>query len=212
MNPQYPEQNPYDFIMNPNQPPPKRMLDVNSKNGFILKISLIVGGVVLLMIAVAIGLNMLTGSKTNTEDLKLLAQTQQELIRITGSAEGGNGIRDQPLKNSNTSIRLTITTQQATLLKYLEAHGAGMKDKQLGLKANTKTDSQLSQAQATSTYDIVFRQVIQKSLTSYAQEVQTSYNNAPAKDVRDYLKKSYDQTQLLLQQLPTDGTTTTADL
>lgn len=209
MNPQYPEQNPYDFIMNPNQPPPKRVVDLNGKNGFLLKIGLIVGGVIVVMIAVAIVMNMLTGSKTNTDDLKLLAQTQQEIIRVSSAAQNGNGIRDQALKNFAATAQLTTATQQSELVTYLAQNGAKMNVKQLGLKKDTQTDTQLSQAQATSTYDIAFKQIIRRSLTGYASEIQTNYNNASAGDVRSYLKKSYDQTQLLLQQLPADSTTST---
>ena len=207
MNPQYPEQNPYDFIMNPNQQQPKRAVDLNGKNGFFLKIGLIVGGVIILMIGITIAMNMLTGSKTNTDDLKLLAQTQQEIIRVSTSAQNGTGIRDQALKNFAANTQLTLATQQAQLVSYLEQNGAKMNNKQLALKKDDQTDATLAQARATSTYDIAFKQVIKSSLSTYASEIQTNYNNASAADVRTYLKKSYDQTQLLIQQLPADTAT-----
>lgn len=209
MNPQYPEHNPYDFIMNPGQPQPKRAVDLNGKNGFLLKIGLIVGGVIILMIAVAIAMNMFAGNKTNTEDLKLLAQTQQEIVRVSASAQTGSGIRDQALKNFAANTQLTVASQQTQLVTYLAQNDAKMNNKQLGLKKSSETDTTLKQAQATSTYDIAFKQVIKSSLTNYANEIQTNYNNATATDVRSYLKKSYDQTQLLLQQLPGDTATAT---
>lgn len=209
MNPQYPEQNPYDFIMNPNQPAPKRPLDISGKNGFALKIGMIVGALIIIMIAASLLINLFTGNRTNTADLQALAQSQQEIIRVAQVANGGSGLRDQSLKNFATNTQLTVATQQTALLAYLTKHDAKMSPKTLGLKKDDQTDKQLAQARATSTYDIAFQQIAARQLANYSNELQTNFNNATEKDVRSYLQESYQNVQLLRAQMPTPSNTTT---
>lgn len=205
MTAQYPDSNPYDFIMNPAAPPPKKPLGLGGKNAFLVKIGLIIGGVVVLMIGAAVLLNMLTGSKTNTADLVDVAQTQQEIIRISTQASGGNGARDQALKNFAINTQLSVTTQQLRTLSYLASQNVKPKSKELGLKQSAETTKQLTNAIQTSTFDSVFRQIIATSLDSYASDLQKYYNNSSSNTVKALLKQDYEQIQLLKAQLPTSS-------
>jgi hypothetical protein len=203
MTAQYPDNNPYDFIMNPASPPPKKPLGLGGKNAFFVKIGLIVGGVVIAMIAIAVVINMLTGSKTNTADLLDIAQTQQEIIRISAQASGGSGARDQSLKNFAKNTELSVTTQQLKTLSYLASQNVKPKSKELSIKQNAETTKQLANALQTSTFDSAYRQIIQTSLDSYSSDLQKYYNNSSNTTVRGLLKQDYEQAQLLKAQLPT---------
>jgi len=211
MTAQYPDNNPYDFIMNPNAPTPKKPLGLGGKNAFFVKIGLIVGGVIVLMVGAAIAINLLTGSKTNTADLLDIAQTQQEIIRISTQASSGSGARDQALKNFAKNTELSVTTQQLKTLSYLSSQGVKPKAKDLALKQSAETTKQLANAVQTSTFDSAYRQIIATNLDSYASDLQKYYNNSSNTTVRKLLKQDYEQTQLLKAQLPTSSSSSTTN-
>lgn len=204
MNPQ--EHNPYDFIMNPAAPPPKKRLQVGGPNALMIKIGLIIGAVIAAMILVTVLINLFTGGKTSTDELRLLAQTQQELIRVASTGE--SDARNQNVKNFAKNAQLTITSQQVKALGYLASKDVDMKEKELNLKLNAATDKQLEQAEQTSTFDNVFLQVMQQSLESYSNELQTLYGSTSNTTVKKLLKDNFDQTQLLRQQQPSSVSTT----
>ncbi|MGF7229144.1 MAG: hypothetical protein ACQR33_04125 [Candidatus Saccharibacteria bacterium] len=205
MNPDYqPEQSPYDFIMNQNKSAPKKplnLVDPSSKNGFLLKIGFIVGGVVLFMIITAIGVNLLTSSKTNTTDIVSLAETQAELVRVTGTLAAGQA-NDQTVKNVATNTALTLSTQQQKTVAFLATKGVKLTTKQLALKKDSTTDTQLQAATASSTFDTVFTQLLRKQLSSYTDDLQTYYKNATNTTVKTLLQQDYAQAQLLEAQIP----------
>ncbi len=204
MNPQQdPSGNPYDFIMNPGQPQkagPGKLLSVGGGNSFIVKLVMIIGGAIVLMIAVAILVNVLTGSKTNTTDLVTLAQTQTEIARVAG--EGAAQGTTDATKNVAISTQLTISTQQAQLSKYLASVGKKVSPKDLGLKKNAQTDTQLTEAQANSTYDLVFGQVLTNQLNGYESMLKQYYATATSNTVKSLLATDYQQAQLLVEQIP----------
>lgn len=207
MHPQ--DNNPYDFIMNPAAPPPKKRLPIpgSNSNPFLVKIGLIVGGVIILMIVATVVLNLLTGGKTSTEEFRSLAQTQQEVIRV--SAIGDNDARSQSVKNAAKSINLSVTTQQLKTLSYLSKNDVTMKEKELELKINADNDKKLDEANQTSTFDSVFLQVMRGVLESYGNELKQMYDGTSNTQAKQIIKEDYEQVQLLSQQLPTNATITT---
>lgn len=207
MNPQ--DSNPYDFIMNPAAPPPKKRLPVptTGPNAFLVKIGLIVGAVIVLMIAVTVAINLFSSGKTSTEEFRSLAQTQQEVIRV--ATAGDDDARSQAVKNAAKSITLSVTTQQLKTLNYLAQRDVTMKDKDLELKLNADTDKTLDQANQTSTFDSVFLQVMSKELEAYSNELKTLYGTTSNAAAKKILKDDFDQTQLLREQLPTSTTVET---
>ncbi len=202
MNPQQdylgPNHNPYDFIMNPGKPP---------KKGFsaglpplALKILLVLGGVFLVMVLVAIVLSFGSSKSIGKAELIGLAQTQQEIIRI--SDEGASAAVQQTTKNLATTAVLAIQTQQTQLLTLLEKNGIKTDDKQLALKQDANTDLKFKEATATSTFDTTFSQVIEEQLRAYAVTLQAYYNKTGSKSQRDMFGTDYTQAQLLLSQVP----------
>src|SRR5688572_24960275 len=81
-----PPGNDYNFIINPEKPKKKGLLNDESGNSFIAKIVLLVGGAVALIVVLTIGVNLLFGGKSNIDMVVGLTQQQQEIVRI--SAEG----------------------------------------------------------------------------------------------------------------------------
>jgi ribosomal protein L33 len=209
MNPQNSDQNPYDFIMNPNAPAPKKPLGLGGKNAFLVKIGLIAGGAVVLMIVIAIVVNSLTGSKTNTADLEALAATQTEIVRVAAQGTGGSSSATN-VKSLAISTQLTILTQQETTINYLSTKNIKLNSKKLSANKNAETDTKLQAASNSSTFDTVFVGVMKDQLASYLSDLETYYKNSQNSDIKAILKTDFQQTQLLQQQIPSTTTITSS--
>jgi hypothetical protein len=193
-----PQGNSYDFIMNPGQKPKKRF-SIGGGN-FVMTIALIVGGALLFMIILVMILNAFGSKKVSTGDLVTMTQVQNELIRI--SDQGARTGTQQVTKNLATTIQFTIQTQQKKTLDFLAKNGKEVGEKELKLKQNASTDQQLTSAKTTSTFDLVFSQIMQNELTTYANDLKQLYSRSPTKTERDLMSGYYEETQLLISQIP----------
>ena len=162
--------------------------------------TLIIGGGIAVLIVVVLLVNLVFGNKTNFSGIIALAQTQQEIARVAN--EGKQGLGDQAIAGAAINTRLSMITQQQNLVSYLGIHRQKIDSKRLALKKDAKTDKQLQQAKATSTFDIVFTQVMRQQLTDYAGALQTAYKSAPGNEARKLLATDYQQTLMLLKQWP----------
>lgn len=198
---QYPspsQGNPYDFIMNPGKPP-KKALGLGSNN-FVFTLVLIIGGAVLFMILLAVILNAVSGSSLSKSDLISLTQTENELSRV--SQQAATTATQQTTKNLAVTIEFTMNTQQKHILQFLANNNVKVGAKDLKLKQNATTDQQLASARATSTFDLVFSQLIQDQLESYANNLKNLHSKAANKTESDITSDYYEQTQLLISQIP----------
>jgi hypothetical protein len=200
----HPEQEPlpqhnYDFILNPQQAPKKRLNLPFGGDSFFAKVAFIVGGALLLMIVLAVIINLFFGGQTNVDKLVSVTQSEQEIIRL--SAEGGNAT-SQPVKDAAVTTRLSVTTHQKQWLAFLARHGRELKNEQLNLKEDPTTDNKLKLAQQTSTFDTTYITIMRSQLEAYADELRTAHSGMSNKADRDLLSTQYDEVQLLLKQWP----------
>ncbi|HKU19157.1 MAG TPA: hypothetical protein VJP80_07900 [Candidatus Saccharimonadales bacterium] len=203
-----PAGNPYEFIFNPPKPPKRsgRMgMGSVSSNSWGVKIAFIVGGAALVLVILAIIVNLTLGKRTNTAELILITETQNEIARV---ATQGVNADDQLVRNAAVSTQLTVTSQQQTMLAFLQGRGKKVSTKTLLLKRNASTDKQLTAATAASNFDPVFTQTMVGQLNSYASSVKTAYNNAVNTTERALLANEYNQTQALIKQWPSPQQTT----
>jgi hypothetical protein len=195
---QPPSNNPYEFIFSPQQAPKKRSF--NPANNFGMLLGIILGGAVLLMIILAIVASMLGGSKTKVEDLVAVAQMQNELIRI--SDQGSSDAVQQSTRNLAVTAEYTMNSQQVQTTTYLAKNGREVDEKELALKQNARTDQQFSTAKTTSTFDLVYAQVMQNELTVYANNLKQLFTTSQSKEQKQMLSAYYEQTQMLISQIP----------
>lgn len=190
--------NPYEFIMNPGKPP-KKKIGLGGGN-FMFTLILIIGGAIIFMIILAIIANSIGGSKFSKSDLIGMAQTEQELSRVSQAAS--TNATQQTTKNFAVTIQFTMITQQQRVLALLKKNGVKVGTKELALKQNATTDQQLASAKSTSTYDLTYSQLMQTQLTDYANAVKTLNGKAASKAESDMTSDFYTQTQLLISQIP----------
>jgi len=190
--------NPYQFIMEP--PKKQRLPSVGiSGNPFIMKLLLIVGGGVAVLIAIALLVNIFFAPKTNLDDLVSITETEQEIIRVAGL---GQVASDTSVKDAAISAKLAVTTQQQAWLTFLAQNGKKVNATELNTKKNATTDTQLTQAKATSSFDGTFKTILRTQLEAYGVMLKDASDNASDSKEKTMLQAHYSQVQLLLQQLP----------
>ncbi len=199
---QPPQTNPYEFILSPEKPPKKPFSPLGGSS-FAMKLGLLLGGAVLLMIIIAVGASLLSGGGSgNSAATRLsLAQTQQELIRI--SAQGTTDARQQTTRDLAVTAQYTLISEQQKTLGLLTTGGKKPpKDKELNLKQDATVDQQFTSAKATSSFDRTFATVMQKKLTEYADTVKQMQATTKSQIEKDLLTNYYQDAQLLISQIP----------
>ncbi len=191
--------NPYEFILNPEQP--KKAKKVGGMgNRFMRTIIFVVVGVAVFFILAAIVINALAPKRISDKDLIGLAQTQAELIRISNQA--ASQATRQTTRNLATTVQYTMSTQQKQVLEVLAGMGVEVAKKELALKQDATTDQKFATAKSTSTYDQTFTEIIQTELTGYANSLKALNELAATAEDRDRMGDYYQQTQLLISQIP----------
>lgn len=199
MQPQSAPTGNYDFIINPEKPTKPGGLGAVGKDPFIMKIIVLVGGALVVMAVLALIMNFVFGGKTNVETIVALAQTEQEIIRL--SAEETKAV-DQGVKNAAVNTGLSVKSHQQKWLAYLSKHSREIKKEEMALKRDAKTDLKLKTALQTSTFDATYTTVMRSQLTSYAATLKSAYEGESSKQQRDILTAQYKDVALLLKQWP----------
>ncbi len=191
--------NPYEFILNPEQPKKSKKVG-GLGDSFIRTIIFVVAGVAVFFIIAAIVINALAPKKISDKDLIGLAQSQAEMIRISNQA--ASQATRQTTRNLATTVQYTMSTQQRQVLEVLGGMGVKLAKKELALKQDATTDQKFTTAKATSTYDQTYTEIIQAQLTSYASSLKALNDLAKTTQDRDRMSDYYQQTQLLISQIP----------
>jgi len=191
--------NHYDFIMNPEKPAKKPSLTGFSGNSFWIKIVALVVGALLIMAVIGVGASLFIGNKTNLQDIVAITQTEQELVRLS---DQGRGASDQSVKNAAINTDVSLKSQQNVWLSFLSKRHRKVKPAELSLTKDLTTDTKLKAAQASSTFDTVYTELMRTKLTAYAASLKTAYNKAANPTQKSLLANDYNQTALLLKQWP----------
>lgn len=210
MNPEQPSgsgipgpANQYDFIFNPPPSSPQKSSGNSPlskvKNVLGAKFWYVIGGagaLIVILFALAI---VFSGGNGATASAINIAQVENEIIRVANEGRAATG---QNVKNLAISVKLTLTTQQKEWLVFLQKNGETLDVKRLGAKENPQTDKLLTSAKQTSTFDLVFVQTMQNQLKTYSQTLDSAYSKTTVKTERELLRKHFEQTQLLIEQIP----------
>ncbi|MEJ0072728.1 MAG: hypothetical protein WDN27_01400 [Candidatus Saccharibacteria bacterium] len=166
-------------------------------NGFLLRIGIIVGIVVVLFIIAAVVISSLA-PKGSTPGLTAVAERQQEIIRIATAAE--DQATSQDTKNFVTNAAVSITSSQQSVITYLGKHGTKLVPKVLALDQSSQTDSTLASAATANNYDSAVAQNLTTQLQTYQSLLQTTYNQTTGTQAKALLKTCYSGAAQLLAQ------------
>lgn len=198
MNPEQPGSNPYDFITTGKKPPKSGLS--GASDPLVMKLVFVIGGAIILVIIVVLLVSFIFSGRTNLNDLVVLAETQQEIVRVANQDTG----QDTDINVSGAAIntKLTVITQQQNMITFLNTHRVKVSQKQLDLKKSTQTDKTLLEAKATSTFNTTFTQIMRGQLQDYAVALRKAYAGAASTKEKTLLATQYNQVQLLLKQWP----------
>ena len=173
-----------------------------SGNGMGMRIAVFGIGIVLLIVIFATIATLMKGP-SNVPNMKVVAQDQAELIRVTTLAtqDQSNDISQNTTLYFAMNTNLTISSAQQKLLAFLSAHGAKLSNATLALKTNNQTTQALAAAAASSTYDTTFLTAMQGDMSTYMSDLKIAYAASKNTQEQQLLKTDYQSAQLLSQEL-----------
>jgi len=195
---------PYDFIMNPEQPK-QHKASLPGGNSAAMRAVFIAGGLLVLLIVFTVIKGLLGGS-SNLDSFVAVAQDQQELIHLATNADQQPDLSTTN-KNFTATAELSLGSAQSQLIKYLSTNGTKVTAKQLALKISSQTDARLTTSAAATTYNQTFKEIVNDKLTTYVTDLQQTYNHTSGNKGKALLSDQYQQAQLLITQLNSSAST-----
>lgn len=197
--PHTPSPSDYEFILNSQKP--GRGIRVGRSGGGIKKLWWVVGGLIVVLLVVGlISLFSRGNSGANIDLLTKTAQQQTEIVRVANLALAQTGA-SQETQNLATNSALTVSSDLTQLKQYLSKNGHALKDKQLLAGKDSTTDTKLTAANTSGTYDSVYSQVLKDQLTAYQTTLQEAYKATTGPTGQKLLSNAYDNAQLLAKQV-----------
>ena len=201
----YPQQNytpnnpnDYEFIVNPQQAPKKKLLGGSS---VAVRIGIVLGGIFLLLITFVIIRNVLTSGSSNKTALVAVVSEQKELVRLTTNMLLKGAPLNGKTKNVAITTELSVGSARTELINYMAKNGQKVDQKKILYPISALNDKQLKAATASGNYDAAANDVLRVQLTSYQADLKTAYNKTSGDVGREILNRQYDAASLLLKQL-----------
>lgn len=208
---------PYDFFLDqPKRQVPTNPLSVAGKRYGIggggptgrglNKFALIIASAVAVVVILGIG-SLLLPKDTTSPQWFAIAQRQQEVIRVCAM---GSKAKYQTTRNFAITCQTGVTASQRELLAYMNKAKLAYESKQIGLRADPKTDAKLKTAASSSTYDDVFREIAEQQLNIYNRSLTTLLGTTTGVNGREVLAKNQRSAELLLKMVADDTDKTIA--
>ncbi len=186
-----PEQ--FDFITNPVQPKrPGLFSPGGSKER---KLMLIAGGLGVLTVVILLFAVLFGGNGSDADKLIVLAQKQQEIIRVAGLSDSKNSTNET--QNFAQTSLLTVSSQQQGLIAQIKKTKK-VSTATLGRAKNTKTDDTLNAAKSNGRFDDIFVETLKSELAKYQESVKSTYDSISDSTSKELLNNDYDDISLLL--------------
>lgn len=164
-----PQQNQYDFILDPKNNSKGPQLLQNPKNKIIVSVIF----VMVVLIIIIIGINIITsiGKQSNDDILEVYAY-QTEIIRV--SELGLDSINDPTLRGQVATLSSFIKTDSSNTRSFLSKNGVELKPELVASKKNTSLDEELERASAINRFDEIFSKELDELIASYKSSLRLS--------------------------------------
>lgn len=202
MQPQQPYNNPYDFIVNPEKPSRRPLLNLNGTS-MAMRIALITGLVVVIIIVMIVLGSLFSSHGSNVTNMTAVAQDQTELIRVATEAtqSQSNYISQTTTLYFADNCLMSITSENQQLMSFLTSNGVKLSTATLALKQNSRTDAALQAAADSSTYDTAFLTAMQGDMNMYTSDIKVAFAASTNPQEKQLLSTEYKDAALLNQQL-----------
>lgn len=185
---------PYGFIMNPEKPSRPPLVNLNSSS--MLQRALVFGGLVIFIIILLImGMNFLNRS-SNAQSEKLLdvVMSQNEIVRISSSAQ--EKITDKDLLYRAINTQISVDSSKQELIAVLSKRKVKVDDKKLAKGQNSENDSLLVQGEQSGKFNEAYEKLLDKQLSDYQTLLQNAYDGSSTAE-KEIIQKAFNQIKLL---------------
>ncbi|MCA9328157.1 hypothetical protein KC959_00135 [Candidatus Saccharibacteria bacterium] len=191
-----PQQNPYDFILDP-QAPKKGpgLAPTDGKKRLVLIIGFLAGVAVVLIVGVSILFSL---GKANNDDLIRVRARQVELGRIIEIGLKNSTDADQ--RNRLTTLQATLATDQAALSDLLSKRSVEVTKLQLAAYEDSDRDAELETARQNGKLTDTLSAVIAELSSQYYKELKGSLAEATTDTEKSILQTSIDNLELVSQE------------
>jgi hypothetical protein len=193
MPPQTPESSQSDFDF---------MLKQQSQNQSSGKLSnlgkpakILVAAVLALAIAIGAAL-LLGGSDSNSQQVLDLMAQNQEIVRVSEAQE--QKFKDANTKDFSATTQAVLASQKFQMGDYLNKSGVKYNEKQLAVKKNSSTDTQLQTAAQNNNLESAYLTYLKTSLTAYSNSLSQAFQAADSQTLKGTLQSAYSSLQTLL--------------
>lgn len=187
--------NPYEFIFSEKHQPKQGLFSGASMTK---RIMVIVGGLVVLAVLAAILMSLFVPKDTSLEKLTSILQEQEEIVRVADLSSASAANVD--VKNLAVNVSLSVGTNSTSLQTYLTTHKVKITKALLATKQDSKTDTLLTNAKSTNTFDHTAAQTLQSLLVTYRSDLNTTYQDVKGTNARKELLNSYKNADLLITE------------
>ncbi len=156
-----PQQNPYDYLLNP-PTAPRKQRPLFSGGNKVVKVVFVAVVLVVVLIAYSVFSNL---TKTNYDAVVRLAERQQEIVRVSNL--GLASAQDPATRVYVSTIASTTQSEQYATVAFLSKKQIKVSPSVLALKQDSSIDTSLKSAQQNNTYDKVLTDTLNDLLLSY---------------------------------------------
>lgn len=193
-----PPTDPFAFLNEAHKPSPLQSLGTNLTGRS--KIVFAVGAIVVIIILLVLVKSFLGGNKgVDINSIDTVLTQQQEVINLANTGVQQQQVMSQSYLNFTYTAIGSATTAQTKLLKLLSYNGVKVSSSLLTKVPTTNT--QLQDAEQTSTFDSIYSQVMNQQLAQYKTALNSAYVLNKSAVIKSYLVTDYKNTLLLLKML-----------
>jgi hypothetical protein len=159
------------------------------------------GGLMLLIFGVAFAVILSSGSNTptSTQNFIAIAQTQEEMVRVSNLA--ARGARTQSTRNIAATITRSLNSSKQSVVVRLAEKGLAIDNATLKARENAATTKKLQDATQANRFDQVYLQIITEQLNDYQTLLENTFELAETNAEQELLKTLYADSSALLQKL-----------
>lgn len=193
-----PQNDPYNFIMNPDTGPQKKSLLPGGGLNLSKKQMIIfgAGGLLTLSIIITLLFSFLNSGPTNKDDLISVAQKQNELIRVSEIAiKEATGTQ---ARNLAMTTKLSLQSDQSYLIASLKAQKIKIGSKELKGAESSETTEKMTDAKQNNRFDEVYLEYIQEALVDYQRSLNVAYKSTVSTKHKETMKVQYENASLII--------------
>lgn len=190
----------YDFIMQSEQKPAKKLPLPGGNNSMVQRIIIVAGGGILLIILAIVFSAILSSGGDNKDLFVKVAQQQAEITRVADLGLASQNT-EQTTKNVTINIKLSVSSDQTQFMRILDENGQKLNPKVVAQGTNPETDTRLETASAAGSYNSMLATVLNEELIDYQSTLQEAYDATQTEAIKTQLGNSINSTASLVKQV-----------